>query len=254
MSSRRPSRHLESAAAVDEWAFIEGLLASALIRTLFLYGPPGIGKTYSAYHSGRIDAGVYPITLTPETPASELVGHFFPAGNELQWRDGPFALALRAGGRLVINEISHASSDVLAILYPVLESTETAQLMLPTGDILRPAPAFHAVLTDNEPPDNLPAALQDRFDCQVHVRAPHPAALALLDPLLRAAALRSFLLDEERRVTMRQWLNISRFIATMGLADACRAVLGRERGAQIHDAIRLANGAEKEDEGAANAR
>ncbi len=253
MTVRHPSRRQISDAAAD-WRFVDALLANALVRTLFLYGPPGIGKTYSAYHCGRTAAGVYPITLTPETPASELVGHFFPAGNDLRRRDGPFTLALRAGGRLVINEITHASSDVLAILYPVLESAETAQLMLPNGDIVRPAPGFHAVLTDNDPPDNLPAALQDRFDCQVHIKSPHPNALALLDPVLRQAAQRALLLDEERRVTMRQWLNISRFIAHMGMQDACRAVLGRERGAQICDAINLAASNKKDDGEASSAR
>jgi MoxR-like ATPase len=249
MSSPR-QRKAREPRPTDEWPFVEALLADPSVRTIFLFGAAGIGKTYCAYHNGRTDAGIYPITLTPETPASELVGHFFPAGQELRWRDGPFTLALRAGGRLVINEISHASSDVLAILYPVLESAATARLQLPDGQVVRPAPGFHAVITDNESPDNLPAALQDRFDCLVHIKTPHPDALALLHPKLRRAALRAMILDDERRVTMRQWLNISRFMEAMGLDGACRAVLGRERGAQIFDALLLANDAETEDEAA----
>lgn len=251
MTARRPPRRSVTTDCND-WALAEALLADPLVRTMFFGGPPGIGKTYSAYTCGRIEAGVFPVTLTPETPASELMGHFFPAGSELRWRDGPFALALRAGGRLVINEISHASSDVLAILYPVLESAETAQLMLPTGEILRPATGFHAVLTDNEPPEGLPLALQDRFDCQVRITAPHPAALARVRPELRDAAVRTMLLDDERRVTMRQWQNISRFTGHMGLRGACRAVLGSARGDQIVDALALA--VETTTEGAANAR
>lgn len=228
--------------AAQEWRSVEAMLANELIRTLYLWGAAGIGKTYGAYNFGRVERGVFAVTLTPETPASELMGHFFPYGAELRWRDGPFTAALRAGGRLVLNEISHASSDVLAILYPVLESEKTAQLMLPNNETVRPVPGFHAIVTDNEPPDNLPAALQDRFDAQAHIRMPHPAAIEALHPQIRRAALRAIELDDERRVTMRQWLNISRFLPALGLDLACRAVLGAERGAQIADAIRLAAG------------
>lgn len=227
-------------ASAEEWRFIEAMLADPAFRTLYLWGLPGVGKTYCAYHNGRIMAGVFPVTLTPEMPASELMGHYFPFGQELRWRDGPFTCALRAGGRLVINEITHASSDVLAILYPVLESVQTAQLMLPNNEVVRPAPGFHVVVTDNEPPENLPLALQDRFDAQAHIRSPHPDALAQLSPELQRAALRAMCLDDERRITMRQWLNIGRFAEKMGLKDACRAVLGIERGTEIYDALKLA--------------
>ena len=229
-----------SAVADREWEFVQELLASSLFRTIFMWGPPGIGKTFAAYKMGRIDRGVFPVTLTPETPASELMGHFVPRGNELVWRDGPFTAAMRAGGRLVINEVEHASSDVLAILYPVLESAETAQLILPTTEIVAPAEGFHVIATNNEPPDNLPLALQDRFECEVHIKHPHPDALAKLDPALQRAALRTMSLEAERVVSMRRWQTIARLQNTFGLERACRAVLGAERGAQVYDAIILA--------------
>lgn len=224
-----------------DWALMEYLLASPHVRTIYGFGPPGIGKTYGAYRFGRIAAGVFPITLTPETPASELLGHYTPRGNQLVWQNGPFTLAMRAGGRLVINELSHAGSDVIAVLYPVLESTETAQLMLATGEIVRPAPGFHVVATDNAPPDELPEALQDRFDCVLNLERPHPALIEALHPRLRRAAERSFLLDDERRITMRRWMTISRLQSVMGLERACHAVLGRLRGTQIFEAINLSD-------------
>jgi MoxR-like ATPase len=226
----------------EEWTLATDVLSSLYVRTIYIHGPPGIGKTYAAYNIGRIAAGVYPITLTPEMPASELMGHFIPKGNELVWQYGPFAKAMRAGGRLVINEISHASSDVLAILYPVLESVETAQLMLPTGEIIRPAAGFNVTATDNAPPDGLPEALQDRFDCVVGLTRPHPAVFAALNPMLRKAAERSFSLDDERRVSMRKWMTISRLMDVMGLEKACCAVLGAPRGRQVYEAIMLDQG------------
>ena len=66
-----------------DWAFIETVLGSTEVRTVYLYGPPGIGKTFSAYHAGRVDDGVYAITLTEDTPAAELRGHYLPRGREM---------------------------------------------------------------------------------------------------------------------------------------------------------------------------
>jgi len=191
---------------------------------------------------GRIDNGVYCLTLSEETPAAELRGMFVPKGNKFVWQDGPFTAAMREGALLVINELSHASEDVQALLYPVLESEETAKLTLPTNETVRPAPGFHAVVTDNEPPDALPPALVDRFNAMVEINAPHPDALAKLSEPLRQAAIKSVGLEPERAVTLRGWLKLDELQRDLGLADACRAVFGRERGAQIHDAIVLQQG------------
>ena len=225
-----------------DWTFIQTILECLEVRTAYLYGPPGIGKTYSAYHYGRIENGVYPITITQDTPASELRGHYVPRGNELVWHDGPFTAAMRAGARLVINELSHGSPEVLALLYPVLESVETAQLMLPTNETVRPAEGFHVICTDNEPPDDLPEALQDRFDSVIEIVHPHPDALARLDERLRRAALRCLSLDEDRRMSIRGWLTVQRLQQLFGLEKACIIVFGANRGAQIYEAIQLADG------------
>src|SRR5574339_225733 len=93
------------------WELIEKLLESESVRSLYLYGPPGVGKTYSAYHKGRLNNGLYAVTLTEETPAAELRGHFIPKGGEMIWHDGPFVKALKQGARLVVNEVTHASAD-----------------------------------------------------------------------------------------------------------------------------------------------
>jgi hypothetical protein len=114
--------------------------------------------------------------------------------------------------------------------------------MMPSGEIVRPAQGFNVVATDNEPPDGLPEALRDRFDCIVNLTSPHPAILTALHPALRRAAERALVLDNERRISTRQWMAMSRFLPVMGPRTACLAVLGMERGTQVYEAIVLAEG------------
>jgi MoxR-like ATPase len=226
-----------------DWDLIERVLASPTLRCIYLWGKPGIGKTWCAYHKGRVERGCYCLTLTPETPASELRGNYLPsADGGLAWEDGPVVRALREGSRLVLNEILHASDDVLAFLHPILEFPETARLTLPTRETVQPAPGFSCVITDNAAPDDLPAALRDRFDAVLEIREPHPEALARLSEPLREVARRGFALEDERRISLRGWLVLDRLQHELSLADACRVVFGAERGAQIHDAIVLAGG------------
>ena len=239
---RRKNGKNESGNSQVDWPFIVRLLGEEKIRTLLLHGPPGTGKTYACYTMGRIHNGVYAITLTEETPAAELRGTWMPRGNEFVWVDGPCTQAMREGARLVINEISHGSDDVLALLYAVLESAETARLTLPTNETVFPAPGFNVCATDNAGPEKLPGALRDRFDSIQEVDAPHPDALARLSEPLQRAAVQSFGLEPERAVSIRSWLKLEELREVLGLTDACRAVFGRERGSLIHDALVLAQG------------
>ena len=230
----------ESRTDTIDWELIERVLACACLTRIYLFGPPGIGKTYAAYMCGRVMRGLYACTLTPETPAAELRGTFIPQGDTIVWHDGPVVRAMREGARLVLNELSHASDDALAFLYPILENSDTARLTLPGGEVVIPAEGFHVVVTDNLPPDDLPAALRDRFDALLEIREPHPNALAQLWEPLREAALRSLELDGERRVSLRALIAIDRARHVFGLRYACMIVLAAARGSLFHDALRLA--------------
>ena len=224
------------------WELIDRVLESENINSVLLWGPPGTGKTFAGYTNGRTQRGVWMCTLTQETPASELRGNFMPRGDSLVWEDGPVIRAMKEGARLVLNEISHASDDVLAFLHPILEDAATARMRLPSNEEVAPAPGFNVVVCDNESPDDLPTALADRFDSELHVARPHPDALAQLSLPLREAALRSFAIEGDRRVSIRSWLTLDRIRGEFGLEDACLVVFGAERGSQICDALRMAGG------------
>jgi len=221
------------------WPLVERVLACECLRVVYLYGPPGTGKTYCALGCGDSRGGAYSWTLTDDTPASELRGNWMPRGADLVWEDGPATRAMREGRWLVLNELSRASEDTLSFLYGILESPETARVTLPTRETVRPAPGFKVVVTDNHPPDTLPEALQDRFQAVLEVREPHPDAVARLSPDLREAALRSFELEPDRRVSVRSWLIVDGLRAEFGLRDACLVAFGPARGSQIFDALTL---------------
>jgi MoxR-like ATPase len=240
-SRQRNAQH--SRATRIDWDVVERVLASQVINHLYMWGKPGIGKTWTAYHKGRIEQGVYAVTCTPETPASELRGHYLPGPDgHFVWHDGPVVRAMREGARLVINEIGHASDDVLALMHPVLEHMETARITLPTNETVAPAAGFHVVLTDNAAPDELPPALRDRFDAVLRIDEPHPEALARLSEPLRRVAERGFALEEDRYVSLRGWLVLDALRHELGLELASAVVFGAERGAQIHDAVVLGGG------------
>lgn len=239
----RKSNAQQNPATRVDWSVVERVLSSMVVDRLYIWGRPGVGKSWAAYHMGRIDKGVYAITCTPETPASELRGHYLPGPDGgFAWRDGPVVRAMREGARLVINEIAHASDDVLAFLHPVLEHAETARVTLPTNQTVAPSPGFHVVLTDNAAPDDLPPALRDRLDAVLRIEEPHPEALLRLSEPLRSVARRGFALDDARRVSVRGWLVLDRLRHELGLELGCAVVFGLERGAQIYDAIVLAGG------------
>lgn len=227
-----------AAPPVTDWELIEELLELDDLRTMLLHGRYGSGKTWCAIFKGR--RAEYVVTLTPETCAAELRGTWIPRGDSFEWHDGPFTAALRQGARLVVNEISHASDDVMALLYPVLENVETARLTLPTRETVVPAPGFQVIATDNADPEDLPPALLDRFEFVQPVHEPHPEALARLSEPLRHAARRCFALEEERAISLRSWLVLDRLRDKLGLERAARAVFGPERGIQIVDGLALA--------------
>lgn len=194
----------------EDWKDAEAVIRSGARRVL-LYGIPGTGKTFAGNHFGveQRQEDVFNIYFGEETSAYQVVGTDSIVDGTMVWRDGPGLLAWRCerGGRLVINEIDHASGDALDALMWLCDDEKSARVTLPTGEYLEPKPGYQAVATMNGEPEDLPEAIADRFVTRVKIRRPHPAAIMALPAELRdlASNLSHDGVPEERRVSIRQF-------------------------------------------------
>ncbi|NDA68937.1 MAG: hypothetical protein EBY09_20300, partial [Verrucomicrobia bacterium] len=193
------------AITIDQWELAEKCVGN--LRRVLLYGPPGTGKTYGAMHYNlSADQPVYTNTLTEETPASELRGHFVMTDGSYKWMHGPAIRSWLDGARYVLNELDRASGDCHSFCYAVLDDHASAQLTLPNGDTVHPTDAASFVVTMNGTESDLPEALIDRMDAIIHITRPHPAAIAALPDDLRLIATEATSSDNPHlRTSIRKW-------------------------------------------------
>lgn len=224
-----------------DWPVVEAVLAGS--RLTLLYGPPGTGKTTAAFNAGRSRGqSVFNVTLTDETPAAELRGHYLPNGGTWEWQDGPALRAFRGGGLLILNEIDQASTDCLDFCHALLDDPGIAAITLPTGETVFPHPDFRVVATMNGAVADLRPALRDRLTVAVYVGVPHPDALASLPDDLRAAAENSAGRDmsEDRPATLRAWKAYAALLDAGVTPEASLAAVFAHRAGEVSTALRLA--------------
>lgn len=224
---------------IDQWELAEQCVGK--LRRVLLYGPPGTGKTYTAMHSNLVaDQEVYCNTLTEETPASELRGHFVMRDNSYEWHHGPAIRSWLNGARYVLNELDRASGDCHSFCYAVLDDSASAQLTLPNGETVRPKDDTSFVVTMNGTDADLPEALVDRMDAIIHITRPHPKALEALPEDLREIATEATSCTDPRlRTSIRKWFAFDTARQNMDVVNACVAVFG-DRAADVINAYELA--------------
>lgn len=211
------------------WTLHDKMLDARISRMLS-YGPPGIGKSYGpAKWAAKHGWTFLSITLTDQTPASELRGHFILKGQEFVWHDGLITRAWRMtnDGKKVlveVNEIVEAGADVEVFLHNALDDPEFARIDLPTGETLRPTPEnLIVVATMNGDPKMLREALRDRFPVRIGLNDPHPDAIMALPSDLRPLAME---MTQSAKGTSR--LSIRPFVAFAQLRDKVGAVTAAE--------------------------
>ena len=230
---------------IMDWNTIEAIERGAF--RVLLYGPPGTGKTTSAYNAAKtLGKNVYNVTLSDETPAAELRGHYVPQGEKWVWMDGPAVRAYREGALLILDEVDKASQDCLDFIHGLLNDPDVARLTLPTGEIVHPDKGFQCIATMNGELEDLQPALQDRFAIAIEVRNPHPDAVAALPKDLQAVAKKvEDYENAQRPATLRRWAAFAllRELPDVGAKEAAKAVFAHRAG-ELVDAIKF-----KESEG-----
>lgn len=216
------------------WKELEQVLKAG--QHVLLHGDPGFGKT----HIASVGVDCYKCTMTEETAAAEIRGHYIPRGMNFEWHDGPGIRAWREGKRFVVDEIDRSSGDALTFFYALLDDPAVAKLTLPSGETVRPMEGFQCVATTNakNPEVELPPGLYSRFAIRIKVDELHPDALKSLSADLRDIAKGTVTQNDDRRVDFRQWRAFDQLRMRMEPITAARAVFG-ERAEDLITSLKL---------------
>jgi MoxR-like ATPase len=137
------------------------------LHRILLYGPAETGKSTIA-HNLFPDREVVVIPNDEDTIKDDLLGTTQivadgKGGTNSVWVDGVLTRAFRLGLPVIWDEIDKTRGAIRSLLYAVANDWPLAALLLPTGELVRPAHGFCIFATTNARPEVLPLPLQTRF-------------------------------------------------------------------------------------------
>jgi MoxR-like ATPase len=225
---------------MNSWELFNKVVGTS--ERILLYGIPGTGKTYQATKVNvPQDKDVYSTTLTIDSTASEMIGHYIPNDTgTFDWNDGVAIKAWREGTRLVINEIDHAGPDVSSVLHAILDDADIARLTLPNKkkETVTPSKGFSVIATMNGTPDMLPEALADRFGVKININSVHPDAIKSLPEQYQSVYSERD--ENDIPVSIRAWKEFSKLVdAGVDLRSSATVCFGNDYAEDVVDAIEL---------------
>lgn len=152
-----------------------------------LSGPPGAGKTAAV--EGAFGDDTITVSGHGDMTVANFVGNYRPLPDGTwKWEDGPLTKAMRQGKVLFVDEGTRIPSEVLNILFSVMDGRNMLRLDdRPDDPIVHASKGFFVCMGYN--PDTLGArpldeALVSRFRVQIDVETDHATAKALGVPAL----------------------------------------------------------------------
>ncbi|MFI1225910.1 MULTISPECIES: AAA family ATPase [unclassified Streptomyces] len=205
-----------------------------------LYGLPGTGKT--ALAEAAFGRDLITVNGHGDMTVSHFVGSYLPQNDgTFKWSDGPLTRAMKEGRPLFVDEITRIPSEVLAVLYSVLDGRGTLSLDdKPDAPVVQAAQGFYALCGYN--PEGigvrqLDDALVSRFAVPVEVTTDLDAAKALGVPqkfIKVAENLRTKDAEDRKEggagvwvPQMRELLLASKVAQTAGVMFAASVIVGQ---------------------------